>query len=204
MFISYKHLLILSIMGMSIYGSTSIEEVKSKNNRNNPYIISTNRNQNKVGSIAYEETFNTYFYPCISKHKEGSFERELDCHKNEIEKNIINGKAIASCAIRSGTLNIKEENLFVVTYAFSKSRFAKKYPYLKEYIYKRYLQELTSGSQYKYNKISRKRVNYVGGCVQLLRAYYPALLKPDKTRRTNEVVENKESIIKKYHDKIFF
>ena len=64
---------------------------------------------------------------------------------------------------------------------------------------------MNSGSQYKYNRISKKRINYVGGCVQLLRAYYPALLpKPNKSNGRKQLVDNKEAIIKKYLDRIKF
>ena len=73
-----------------------------------------------------------------------------------------------------------------------------KNPYLKKEIYKKYSNEMSSVSQYNYIQHSIKRINYIGGCKNLLKAHYPSFSLNENTIMMRYKKENKDYVIKSY------
>ena len=152
---------------------------------------------NDINSPYYEP--NTYFNECLSEHPYGNHERDFDCLLGNISKNIIHAKAIAYCGIKNGAIKKNEKYDFILNQAFKNDLIANKYSYLKERIYERYKEELTPGSQYNYIKYSKERINYIGGCDNLLKAYYPSFFNGASLENNKLNTPSKDEVIKLFN-----
>ena len=150
--------------------------------------------------ISYEYKPNTYFNTCTSKYPHGSIQRNLECLDLDIAKNIINAKAIAYCGIRNGSLERNKEYSFIMNEAFENSLIVNKHPYLREEIYKRYKEELSSGSQQFYISQAQQRISYIGGCKNLLKSYYPSFIKQNKPIIKNHKILSRDAILKRFDE----